>query len=115
MRIVPDPRSVLASGFFGASLLVFSAEKGDWINPDTEELSSGAKDQLYLAARLALVDAVCGEDSIPLVLDDPLVHFDASRRENTRNLLQEVSKKHQVLIFSCHDYCDDWANQVISL
>ncbi|UCF84365.1 MAG: AAA family ATPase [Desulfobacteraceae bacterium] len=97
------------------SLLVFSAEKGDWINPDTEELSSGAKDQLYLAARLALVDAVCGEDSIPLVLDDPLVHFDASRRENTRNLLQEVSKKHQVLIFSCHDYCDDWANQVISL
>jgi len=38
------------------SLQVFSRDKGDWINPDTEEFSAGARDQLYLAARLALVD-----------------------------------------------------------
>jgi len=25
-----------------------------------------------------------------------------------------VAKKHQVLIFSCHDYYDDWADQVIA-
>ncbi|MBN1840938.1 MAG: AAA family ATPase [Deltaproteobacteria bacterium] len=96
------------------SLRVFSREKGDWINPDTEELSAGAKDQLYLAARLALIDAVTGGNSIPLILDDPLVHFDALRRENTRNLLKEMSKTHQVLIFSCHDHYNDWANQIIS-
>ncbi len=96
------------------SLQVFSPEKGDWINPDTEELSAGARDQLYLAARLALVDEVTGGNSIPLILDDPLVHFDASRRENTRNLLKEVSKKHQVILLSCHDYYDEWADQIIS-
>jgi DNA repair exonuclease SbcCD ATPase subunit len=96
------------------SLRVFSNEKGDWINPDTEELSAGARDQLYLAARLALMTAVVGDNSIPVILDDPLVHFDSERRENTRNLLKEVSKKHQLLIFSCHDYYDDWADQIIT-
>jgi uncharacterized protein YhaN len=51
---------------------------------------------------------------MPVILDDPLVHFDSERRENTRNLLKEVSKKHQALIFSCHDYYDDWADQMIT-
>ena len=97
------------------SLQVFSPEKGDWINPDTEELSAGARDQLYLAARLALVDEVTGGNALPLILDDPFVHFDASRRENTRNLLREASKKHQVILLSCHDYYDEWADQIISL
>ena len=96
------------------SLQVFSPEKGDWINPDTEELSAGARDQLYLAARLALVDVVTGGNPLPLILDDPLVHFDPFRRENTRNLLREVSKKHQVILLSCHDYYDDWADQIIT-
>jgi uncharacterized protein YhaN len=54
------------------------------------------------------------DNSMPVILDDPLVHFDSERRENTRNLLKEVSKKHQVLIFSCHDYYDDWADQMIT-
>ncbi len=97
------------------SIQVLSPEKGDWINPDTEELSSGARDQLYLAARLALVDEVAGGNALPLILDDPFVHFDASRRENTRNLLREASKKHQVILLSCHDYYDGWADQIISL
>jgi DNA repair exonuclease SbcCD ATPase subunit len=95
------------------SLQLFSRDKGDWVNPDTEELSAGARDQLYLAARLALVDVVTGGNSLPLILDDPLVHFDPFRRENTRNLLKEVSKKHQVILLSCHDYYDDWADQII--
>jgi uncharacterized protein YhaN len=96
------------------SLQVFSRDKGDWINPDTEEFSAGARDQLYLAARLALVDVVAGGNPVPLILDDPLVHFDPFRRENTRNLLKEVSKKHQVILLSCHDYYDDWADQIIT-
>ena len=96
------------------SLQVFTPEKGDWINPDSEELSAGARDQLYLAARLALVDEITGGNSLPLIMDDPLVHFDVFRRENTRNLLKEVSKKHQVILLSCHDYYDEWADQIIS-
>ncbi|MFB0507867.1 MAG: AAA family ATPase [Thermodesulfobacteriota bacterium] len=96
------------------SLEVLSSDKGNWINPDTEDLSAGARDQLYLAARLALVDVVTGGNPLPLILDDPLVHFDPFRRENTRNLLKEVSKRHQVVLLSCHDYYDDWADQIIS-
>ena len=96
------------------SLQVFSREKGDWIDPDTAGLSVGARDQLYLAARLALLDSITGGNSIPLILDDPLIHFDSLRRENTRKLLKEVSKKHQILIFSCHDHYDEWADQIIN-
>lgn len=96
------------------SLEVFSPDKGDWINPDTEELSAGARDQLYLGARLALVDVVAGANPLPLILDDPFVHFDPFRRENTRNLLREASKKHQVILLTCHDYYDDWADQIIT-
>jgi len=95
------------------SLQVFSPDKGGWINPDTEELSAGARDQLYLAARLALVDVVGGGNPLPLILDDPLVHFDPFRRENTRNLLREASRKHQVILLSCHEYYDGWADQII--
>ncbi len=96
------------------SLQVFSPDKGDWIDPQSEELSTGARDQLYLAARLALLDVVCKGNAVPVILDDPLVHFDASRRDNTRKLLQQVSNFHQVLILSCHDYYDAWADQIIT-
>jgi DNA repair exonuclease SbcCD ATPase subunit len=96
------------------SLHVFSSDKGDWVNSDTKELSAGARDQLYLAARLALVDVVAGGNSLPLILDDPFVHFDSSRRENTRDLLKEVAKRHQVILLTCHDDYDDWADQIIS-
>jgi len=96
------------------SLDVFSREKGDWVNSDTRELSAGARDQLYLAARLALVDVVAAGNPLPLILDDPFVHFDSLRRENTRDLLKEVAKRHQVILLTCHDDYDDWADQVIS-
>jgi DNA repair exonuclease SbcCD ATPase subunit len=96
------------------SLQVYSSDKGDWVNPDTRELSAGARDQLYLAARLALVDVVAGGNSLPLILDDPFVHFDATRRERTRALLREIGKTHQVILLTCHDDYDDWADQIIS-
>ena len=95
------------------SLDVFSPDKGDWVNSDTGELSAGARDQLYLAARLALVDVVAGGRFLPLILDDPFVHFDRPRRENARGLLKEVSQRHQVILLTCHDAYDDWADQII--
>ena len=67
-----------------------------------ENLSFGTRDQLYLAARIALADRLAEKKSLPLILDDPFVCFDPKRKAHTMNLLGKIADKHQVLIFS-HD------------
>jgi len=68
---------------------------------DTAVLSQGARDQVYLAVRLALVDLMSGGDPQPLFLDDPFVHFDPERRERAFALIETFARTHQVVIFTC--------------
>jgi uncharacterized protein YhaN len=63
--------------------------------------SEGTGDQIYLALRLAVWE-VLSPDS-PLILDDALVRFDQLRMERTMELLEELSEKRQILLFSCQD------------
>ncbi len=67
------------------------------------ELSTGAREQLYLAIRLAFVLQYC-EDSepLPLIMDDILVNFDEHRARSTIDVLAEVSQTAQVLFLTCH-------------
>ncbi len=77
-----------------------------------ESLSSGARDQLVLAARLAIADAVAGgRESMPLLLDDSLVEFDAERARGAVQALAERggagggaggAESRQVVLFTCH-------------
>lgn len=65
-------------------------------------LSKGTADQLYLAVRLAVCDLVLpGEDPAPLVLDDALVNFDDERLMLALDLLRELAKNRQILLFTC--------------
>lgn len=77
------------------------AEDGERELPP-ERLSQGAQDQLALALRLAIADHVADEVRLPLLLDDPFLHWDASRRERLREALQRAARERQVLLFS-HD------------
>ncbi|MFW6116931.1 MAG: ATP-binding protein, partial [bacterium] len=52
------------------NLQIFSGEKGGWVAADGPELSSGTLDQLYLAARLALIELLYQDARPPLLLDD---------------------------------------------
>ena len=63
--------------------------------------SDGTADQLYLALRLAVSEALIPK--MPLVLDDTLVRFDDSRLALAMNLLKELSNDRQVILFTCHD------------
>jgi len=75
-------------------------------------LSRGTVDQLYLAARLALLDLLYRDAKPPLLLDDPFVKFDPDRREQAIALCKEIAQNHQVLFFTCHDGYNaaaDWA------
>lgn len=66
---------------------------------DAEYFSSGTKDQLYLAVRLALSKLLVPE--APLILDDALVRFDDERLKKALDVLQTESKSRQVLLFTC--------------
>ena len=61
--------------------------------------SDGTADQLYLALRLAVSDALTPD--APLVLDDALVRFDDTRLAETMALLKNASCSKQVILFTC--------------
>lgn len=69
-------------------------------------LSSGAREQLFLALRLALAAGYArrGVD-LPLVLDDVLVNFDAGRAKAAARLLRDIATAgRQVFLFTCHEH-----------
>ncbi len=66
------------------------------------DLSRGAQDQLYFALRVALVEGLAADRALPLVLDDPFLHFDAERLALAGETLQRLGERHQILLFS-HD------------
>ncbi len=67
-------------------------------------LSAGAKDQLYLAARLAISEYLSrGHSPLPLLLDDPFASSDDGRtRTGMRLLMEQFSLRHQIIILTCH-------------
>ncbi len=69
------------------------------------QLSSGARDQIYLAARLAISEYLSAAGvRLPFILDDPFATFDDSRFARAMEfLLETLSKRHQIIILSCHE------------
>ena len=73
---------------------------GDILPHSALYLSRGTADQLYLAVRLAIC-ALCLEEKPPIILDDALAAFDDVRLALALDLLRELGKEQQVLLFSC--------------
>jgi uncharacterized protein YhaN len=69
-----------------------------------EALSTGTRDQLYLALRLAALDNYLSGDAepLPFVVDDILVQFDDARTRATLQALAAFSRRTQVLLFTHH-------------
>ena len=61
--------------------------------------SDGTVDQLYLALRLAVAEALTAD--APLILDDALVRFDDSRLKAALDILDREAEKKQVILFTC--------------
>jgi len=66
-------------------------------------LSTGAKDQVYLAVRLAFCQELSmGGESIPVLLDDPFIAADDTRfARGMQYIAEESAREHQILILSC--------------
>lgn len=82
---------------------LFQATRNDDQTFEIAELSQATKEQAYVSLRLALADELTTEAPFPLVMDDPFVHFDASRLIHMTNLLSSLSSNHQIIVFTCHE------------
>ena len=68
-------------------------------------LSDGSADQLYLALRLATLDAYLeSHEPIPLVVDDILIQFDDDRATAALQALAALSRHTQIVVFSHHEH-----------
>lgn len=92
---------------------IYSPAKGDYItvNGTSGALSTGALDQVYLAARIALLEALAGDVGTPFVLDDTFANFDPERQVQAFEVLDAIAQDRQVLYYTCHD-CPDRFNRI---
>ncbi|MBF0231924.1 MAG: AAA family ATPase [Desulfamplus sp.] len=114
-----DPVLKIASGYFNkltmgsfASLRTDVDDKGypvlvgvrpDDVRLTVEKMSSGTRDQLYLSLRLATLEwRLETSEPMPFIVDDILINFDDARSKATLTVLDELSKKNQVILFTHH-------------
>lgn len=114
-----DPVLKIASRYFSeltlgsfAGLRTDIADNGNpilvGVRPDDSRLtvdgmSSGTCDQLYLALRLATLEwRLESSEPMPFIVDDILINFDDERSKATLNVLADLSKKNQVILFTHH-------------
>jgi len=75
---------------------------------DVSWLSRGAREQLFIALRLALASEFARHGSVlPLILDDVLVNFDSRRAWSAIQVLQDVAvagSGRQIFLFTCHEH-----------
>lgn len=73
------------------------------VEMDRLRLSTGTRDQLYLALRLAVCKVLLDDkdERVPLVLDDPFVNYDDQRVACGMKLLREIARERQVILLTC--------------
>ena len=69
---------------------------------EIKAFSAGYKDLIYICMRFSLIDALFSGEVPFVVLDDPFVNLDESKTSKALEILQEFTKKYQVIYFSCN-------------
>lgn len=68
------------------------------------ELSQSTKELLYFALRISLIKILKPYYSLPIIIDDAFVHFDALRKKRMMAFLKSMPDNYQILYFTCnHD------------
>jgi len=74
-----------------------------------DELSIGTQEQAYLLLRIELARMLsASRETLPLILDDPFVNFDDGRLHSMLQLLVDISKENQVLLFIKDAFISQW-------
>lgn len=65
------------------------------------QVSSGTVEQVYFALRMAVMDILCKEEELPVLLDEIFAMYDEKRMSRALQWLHK--NRRQVLIFTCQD------------
>ena len=77
-----------------------------------DAMSSGTRDQLYLALRLATLEWRSeSSEPMPFIVDDILINFDDARSRATIKALSNLAEKSQVILFTHHQKIVDIAEE----
>ncbi len=83
---------------------------------NVEGMSSGTRDQLYLALRLSSLEKYMEQsEPMPFIVDDILVDFDDDRSAAALNALGQLSRKTQVILFTHHSRVVEQARALESM
>lgn len=74
-----------------------------------KELSTGTRDQLYMAMRLSFVFLNSDEHLAPLMIDDSWLHYDKNRKNSLFHILKRLGEKVQIICFSSDTELADYA------
>ncbi len=75
-------------------------------------LSHGTKDTVALAWRFALTEHFLQKQKGFIILDDPMVDMDPTRRELASKAIEEFAKEQQVLVLTCHPEHGELLNHI---
>jgi len=81
-------------------VMVLDEQSGQMV--DSERLSNGTIDQIYLALRFSIIDNLLLSNKMPIILDDCFIQYDNDRLKEVISYLQSISKDKQIIMFTCH-------------
>jgi len=95
----------------GNPILVGVRPDGSRVN--VSGMSDGTCDQLYLALRFATLESrLETSEPMPFIVDDILINFDDDRSRTTLEVMAELAKKNQVILFTHHRQIVEAANSM---
>ena len=78
-------------------------------------VSGGEKIAIALALRLGITQSLSEGNLETILLDEPTVHLDSSRRQDLINLLKEINLLPQMIIVTHEDYLKNAADNLINV
>lgn len=95
--------------------MVMVAHRPDGSHCPAERLSVGARDQLYLALRLAAIESYASRtEPLPFIADDLLVNFDDRRARAALDVLAEFGSITQTILLTHHEHVAAMAEPLLA-
>lgn len=87
--------------YLDANIRMTKSEYG--MQREIERMSRGQQDLVGICMRMALVDAMYGEEKPFIIFDDPFTNFDSVKTRNGMDFVRKLAEEYQILYFTCHE------------
>ena len=119
LRLAGETMARITGGRWTGVEQPFGRDEVRLVSPDgsrslsPQQLSTGTREQLFLALRMAYVAEACRErEPLPVLVDDALVNFDRERAGRALDAFAALGADTQVLYLTCHPHLAELARDV---